>query len=346
MIKNQLVIYKTFATQQYIFDSSNIEQNYIQIPIPSTIKIEHITSNYPFTITDHQIYIQPIRRKTEETSIKISNSIDEISEIDIHKAMENIEIIIKYTNIKWKTIYNFFKNTNTLICYASITNDSKFDIKTNDIKIVFRSLDHEYDISQLKNLAIDIPTFHTKNMLQFDLKDLFNDQIFTISDHTNIELWRSNVSCSEIYQHHIKDTYHSFCDSFLIIETPYMLVPGHLEIYERTEENDILSLGEVNIKLYKKGEKLKIHFPKNKNIKLKNKLEQKNHSFFIEKSNCNYTSKIKKTSDGNLIVHFYLENTKLKNPSKPPTFQDGDHCIWEVICHEKETKFELQYTLE
>lgn len=349
MIKNQLVIYKTFSTQQYIFDSSkinldlsNTEQKYIQIPVPSSIKIEHITSNYPFTITDHQIYIQPIQRK----SSLASNSIDEISETDVNKIIENIEVIIKYTNIKWKTIYNFFKNTNTLICYASITNDSKFDIKTNDVKIVFRSIDHEYDPSQPKNLEVDIPTFHTKNMIQFNLKDILNDQIFTISDHTNIELWRSNVSCNEIYQHDITDTYHSFCDSYLIIETPHMLIPGHFEIYERTEENDILSLGSVNIKLYKKGQKLKIHFPKNKNIKLKNNLEQKNHSFFISKTHCNYTSKIKKSSDGNVILHFFLENTKLKNPSKPPTFEDGIYSIWEIICHDKETKFDLQYTLE
>lgn len=326
MIKNQLVIYKTFATQQYIFD---ISSSPISVPIPSTIKIEHITSNYPFTVSNNQIHML---------------NMNKIEERDICKVLENIEIIIKYTNIKWKPIYNFFKNTNTLICYASITNHSNFDIKTDDIKIIFRSLDHEYDISQPKNLDIDIPTFHTKNMLQFDLKYLFEKQIFTISEQTNIELWRSNVSCSEIYQHHIKDIYHSFCDSFMVIETPHMLLPGQFEIYERTEENDILSLGSVNIKLYRKGEKLKIHFPKNRNIKLKNKLEQKNHSFFIEKTHCNYLSKIKKTVDGNVVIHFYLENTKLKNPSKPPTFDDGHHSIWELICHDRETKFELQYT--
>lgn len=334
MIKNQLVIYRTFATQQYIFDVSETE-TFIQIPVPKTIKLEHITSNHPFTISNGQILIHPPHPHIPTSS----NAIDEIT----HK--ENIEVIIKYTNIKWKSIYNFFKNTNTLICYASITNDTHFDIDTNDIKIVFRSIDHEYEIDQPKNLTTDIPTFHTKNILQFELKDKLEEN-FTLSEQTNIELWKSNVSCNEVYQHHIQDTHMSFCDSFLILETPYMLVPGHLEIYERTEENDILCLGSVNIKLYKKGEKLKIHFPKNKSIKLKNHLDQKNHSFFINKTHCNYTSKIKKSTDGNVIVHFYLDNFKLKNPSKAPTFTDCEYSIWEILCHEKETKFELQYTLE
>lgn len=342
MIKNQLVIYKTFATQQYIFDTSAPDPSF-QIPIPSAINAEHITSNYPFTISESMIHIHPSPQETQETS---SNAIDEITETHANKIIQNVEVIIKYTNIKWKSIYNFFKNTNTLICYASVTNDSKFDIKTNDIKIVFRSLDHEYDITQPKNLCVDIPTFHTKNMLQFDLKDRFKDQPFIVSEQSNIELWRSNVSCNEIYQHYIDDIHHSFCDSFLIIQTPYMLVPGHFEIYDRTENNDILSLGSIMIKLYKKGEKLKIHFPKNRMIKLKNKLEKKNHSFFITKTNCSYVSKIKKSTDGTAMIHFYLENTKLKHSSKTPTFVDGEYSIWEIICHDKETKFDLEYTLE
>jgi hypothetical protein len=343
MIKNQLVIYKTFATHQYIFDTSSSDVSF-KIPVPSSIKMEHITSNYPFTISEAHIHIHQKTREIE--AIQVSNSMEEISETHANNILENIEVIIKYTNIKWKSIYNFFKNTNTLICYASIINETKFDIKTNDIKIVFRSIDHEYNIVQAKNMNIDIPTFHTKNMLQFDLKDTLKDHIFILSEHSNIELWRSNVSCSEIYQHHINDTHYQYCDSYLIIETPYMMVPGHLEIYDRTEGDDILCLGSVNIKLYKKGEKLKIHFPKNKLIKLKNNLEQKNHSFFITKTHCSYLSKIKKSTDGNIIIHFYLENTKLKNPSKVPTFINGDYSIWEIICHEKETKFELQYTLE
>jgi hypothetical protein len=337
MIKNQLVIYRTFATQQYIFDSSASEAC-IQIPVPSSIKVEHITSNYPFTISQGHILIHPSPNQHPNTTT--SNAIEEIT------VKENIEVILKYTNIKWKTIYNFFKNTNTFICYASITNDTHFDIQTNDIKIVFRSVDHEYDIGQPKNLNVDIPTFHTQNMFKYDLKDRLEGNIFTLSEQSNIELWRSNVSCNEVYQHLITETYLSFCDSFLVLEAPYMLVPGHLEIYDRTEENDILCLGSVNIKLYKKGEKLRIHFPKNKTIKLKNHLDQKNHSFFITKTHCTYSSKIKKTTGGNVILHYYLEHSKLKNPSKAPTFTDGEYSIWEVICHDKETKFELQYTLE
>jgi hypothetical protein len=334
MIKNQLVIYRTFATQQYIFDSSAFESS-IQFPIPPSIKVEHITSNYPFTISQGHILIHDV--PTKHTS---SNAIEEIVE------KENIEVILKYTNIRWKTIYNFFKNTNTLICYASITNDTNFDLQTNDIKIVFRTIDDEYEIGQSKNLNVDIPTFHTKNILQYDLKDQLEGNIFTLSEQSNIELWRSNVSCNEVYQHNIDEPYLTFCDSFLILETPHMLVPGYLEIYDRTEENDILCLGSVNIKLYKKGEKLKIHFPKNKTIKLKNHLDQKNHSFFITKTNCTYSSKIKKATNGNVILHYYLESSRLKNPSKVPTFTDGEYSIWEIICHDKETKFELQYTLE
>lgn len=340
MIKNQLVIYRTFATQQYIIDVHQ-SQEQIQIRIPSTVKMEHITSNYPFTISNHQILIVP----KVETVATVSNAIDETTEKDMDKLIENIEIIIKYSNIKWKTIYNFFKNTNTLICYASITNETKYDIHTNDIKVVFRSIDHEYDIHQPKNLNIDIPTFHTKNIVQFDLKDILETP-FTLSEHTNIEIWRHIVNCKEIYQHYLKDIHQVYCDSFVIMDTPEILLPGHLEIYERTDENDILCLGSINIKLYKKGQKLKIHFPKNKFLKLKNETTQKNHSFFIHKTFHTFRSKIKKFIEGNAIIHFYMEESVIKNPSQPASFHEEGYSVWEIKCEDKETFFELNLNIE
>ena len=340
MIKNQLVIYRTFATHQYLFDIHETKEP-IQLSVPSTTKIDHITSNYPFTITNHQIHINPIVL-TKSTS---SNAIDETEEKNVHKLIQNIEIIIKYPNIKWKSIYNFFKDTNTLICYASITNESHFDIDTKDVKIVFRSIDHDYDINQPKNLNIDIPTFHTKNIIQFDLKEIF-DNPFKLSDHTNIEVWRHNVSCNEIFQHYILDDHQNYCDSFLIFRVPEIIFPGHLEIYHRTEQNDILCLGSTSIKLYQKDEKMKIHFPKNRLVKLKNTLVRKNHSFFIQKTQILVSSKIKKYTEDKAIIHFYIEKHKVKNPSKASSFEDDGYLVWEMICEDLESNFQLDFNIE
>jgi hypothetical protein len=338
MIKNQLVIYRTFATQQYIFDVHQIK-DLLQIPIPSSTKIEHITSNYPFTISKHQIHVYPII----ETTPTSSQAIDETEEKNLDKLIHHLEIIIKYTNIKWKTIYNFFKNTNTLICYASITNETNFDFHTKDIKIVFRTIDHDYDIVQPKNLHLDIPTFHTKNILQIELNDIF-DHSFVLSEQSNIEIWRFNVTSNEIYKHHIMDDYQYYCDSFLIIEAPTILLPGYLELYDRTVTNDIICLGTIHMKLYRKGDNITIHFPKNRSIKLKNNLSYKNHSFFIEKTLYNLETKIKKLIEGKIIVHFYIESHGLKNISTPPSKQDNDYLIWEVICEDKETIFQLNFS--
>jgi len=330
MIKNQLVIYRSFATQQYVYDVRQTNHQ-IRIPIPSSVKMEHITSNYPFTISDHHILIE--------------SQIDYDTKYSALRLEKNIEIIIKYSNIKWKTIYNFFKNTNTLICYASISNETKFDIHTNDVKVVFRSIDNDYEITQEKNVNIDIPTFHTKNIIQFDLKDILNKP-FILSDHSTIEMWRHIVQCKEIYQHDLKDIYQTYCDSFLIIHTPEILLPGNLEIYERSDTNDILCLGSTNIKLYKKDQDIKVHFPKNRSIKLKNDTTKKSHSFFLNKVFYTFHTKIKKFIDGNATIHFYLEKSGIKNPSKPPTSEDHDHYIWEYVSQDYESNFELNYNIE
>lgn len=338
MIKNQLVIYRTFATQQYIFDVHQIK-DILEIPIPSSTKIEHITSNYPFTISNHHIHVYPIIQTTPTSS----HAIDETDEKNLDKLIQNLEIIIKYTNIKWKTIYNFFKNTNTLICYASITNETKFDFHTKDIKIVFRTIDHDYNIVQPNNLHLDIPTFHTQNILQIELNDKF-DHPFVLSEQSNIEIWRYNVTCNEIYKHHIMDDHQSYCDSFLIVESPTILLPGYLELYDRTVTNDIICLGSIHIKLYRKGDNVTIHFPKNKSIKLKNNLSYKYHNFFVEKTLYNLETKIKKSIDGKVIIHFYIDSDGIKNPSKPPTIQEEYCSIWEVICEDKETIFQLNFS--
>lgn len=338
MLKNQLVIYRNFATQQYIYDIHEINEE-IKIPISSSTNIEHITSNYPFTIKNHQILIHPII----QTTPTISTAIDETTEKDIHPLIQNLEIIIKYPKIKWQTVYNFFKNTNTLICYASITNQHNFDIHTKDIKVVFRSVDHEYDIIQPKNLTVDIPTFYTQNILQIDLNEVF-DKPFVICEHANIEIWRKEIICNEIYQHHIMDNHQYYCDSFLVFDVPFIMLPGNLEIYERTESNDILSLGSSYIKLYKRGDKLKIYFPKNNFIKLKNELTCNNHSFFIQKSIYTLKTKIKKQIEGKAIIHFYIEKNGIIKPSKEPTIQDKHYMIWEVISENKETIFDLTFT--
>jgi hypothetical protein len=339
MIKNQLVIYRTFATHQYIIDVHQIKET-TRIPISTSVKAEHITSNYPFTISDHHILIEP-QIQSISTS---SKAIDETFVKDINR-LHNIEIIIKYLNIKWKSVYNFFKNTNTLICYASIYNETGTNIYTNDVKVVFRSIDHEYDNTQEKNLTIDIPTFHTKNIIQFDLKDIL-DKPFILSDYSSVEMWRYIVKCKEIYRHNLKDIYQNHCDSFLMIDTPEILLPGHFEIYDRSDTNDILCLGSTNIKLYKKDQTLKIHFPKNRSIKLKNDSTKKSHSFFMNKVFHTFHTKIKKSIDGNAIIHFYIEKSGIKNPSKPPTLEEDEHYYWEVTSENQETIFELNFSIE
>jgi len=351
MIKNQLVIYRTFATQQYIFQKQKIT-NILQIPVSPSTKYSEIISNHPFSLSKTQdssyIIIDPIPDTTHH--------IHEISESEVEKLNldDVIEIIIKYPSIHWKSHYTFFKNNSTFIYNIVIHNESKISFDTNDIKLIFRSIDHKYEPknSDLSTKScsqdefLDIPTLQTSNLIEYDLKPKLDDH-FVLKEYYHTQFWNNSVNHSEIYQVDIFDEYQKFSNSFITFKVPEIILPGHLELYDRTESNDIYSIGSLDIKLYHKDNKMKILFPKNKMLKLKNSLTKKSHSFFITKTHYIFESKMKKLFPIRTIVHFYIySKTEIKNLSKPFTYHEDHHYIWEHICDKDKDVFTLEFDSE
>jgi hypothetical protein len=314
MIKNQLTIYRKFATQQILFEENT--QN-IEFPISSKITPEQITCSEPFTILpNHLIKIFP------RLEIK-----------------QQREVIIHYPNIYWKSHYQLFKCSGVMKAYASITNESNFDFQTNDIKLVFRSMDNEYDPSQTgKNKEKDIPTFETKNILEYILLEKLSFD-FILSKYSNLLISEQYLNLEEIYQINILNEYSNHADGYLVFQTNQILLPGTMEILLRTEMNDLICAGGMDIKLYQKNEKMKIFFPQNKFIKIKTSLTKKNHSFFLAKKQYHYECKIKYSRKNTSLVkiHFYLNNKGIQNYSIDPKYKEGNIYIWE-----KEKKHSLE----
>lgn len=301
MIKNQLSIYRKFATQQIIFERTTQE---IEIPVSPKVKSENITCSESFTIQENKIKIFS-RDQSKQT-----------------------EIIIHYPNLSWKSHYQLFKCTSILKCYASIENETDFDFQTNDIKLMFRSIDHEYQPKEtINNKGKDIPTLETKNILEYRL-DL--PENFILSRLSNLFIWEQFVDHEEIYQVNIMDEYSSHADAYLTFVTKEILLPGSMEILTRSEMNDLISLGGMDIKLYHRNDKMKIYFPENKFIKLKPKMDKKSHSFFLSKKLFHYSCKIKSKSDSNKKIHFYLNSNGIQNFSEEPKYKEGNIYIWEI----------------
>jgi hypothetical protein len=310
MIKNQLTIYRKFATQQILFEENT---EIIEFPISSKIKPEQITCSEPFTIlSNHHLKIFP--------------------KIEIKQKRE---VIIHYPNIFWQSHYQLFKCSGIIKGYASINNDSEFDFQTNDIKLVFRSLDNEYNPSQTSsiNKQRDIPTFETKNIWEYSLFDTLPKN-FNLSKYSNLLLWEQMIDYEEIYQINILDEYSTYADGYLVFHTKEILLPGSMEILFRTDLNDLISAGGMDIKLYQKNERMKIFFPQNKFIKVKSSLSKKNHSFFLSKKHYHYECKIKYTRKNNshVKIHFYLNNKGIQNYSLEPKHKEGNIYIWEFSC--------------
>jgi len=339
MIKNQLVIYRSFAIQQFIFQCEKFPQN-IQIPISPDSKHHEIECSIPFMISENKIHLSI--PKQEDTK-----PIHEISEKDVEHVLlhQNVEVIIKYPSVKWTSYYTFFKNSSTFIHNISIINKSKTNFDTKDIKLVFRSIDHEYNPKKSEEESTDIPSLQSSNLIDFELKDKL-DENFVLKEYFQMKLWSHNVNHSEIYQVDISDEFQKYTNSFIIFKIPHIILPGHLEMYDRTETNDVYSVGALDVKLYHEGQKIKIHFPKNKMLKLKNHLTKSSHSFFTNKTHYKFESNMKKLFPIQTIVHFYFHTYKpLNNLTIPFSFQEDNHYIWEYKCEKDKDTFLLEFDI-
>jgi len=344
MIKNQLVIYRTFATQQYIFHREKYSQEFI-IPISPLTKPHEIESNIPYTISENKIQVQVPKHD-------VPIPIHEISQKEAETISENIEIIIKYPTISWKSFYTFYKNSSIFTFNISIINNSKINFETRDIKLVFRSIDHEYIPDSEKGekarneFDIDIPSMQSTNLVDYELKCKL-DEKFILKEYFCMKLWSENVNHSEIYQVDMQDEYQKYTNSFIKFKIPEMILPGHLEMYDRNELNDIYSIGSLDVKLYRKGDKMKILYPKNKMLKLKNHFTKSSHSFFLNKTHFKFESKMKKLFPITSIVHFYIYSSKnITNFTKPFSYYEDNHYIWEHICEKENDSFILEFDIE
>jgi hypothetical protein len=330
MIKrNQLVIYPKFATHHIEIEPIE-NQTEIQLPVSKYITPFQIHANQNFEIKEindnHHICFTNIQSFPTK-----SKSLTEISNMPI-------EIFIKIPQIHWKPSYTLFKDNRELTCFGCIVNESKFDYKTNDIKLVFRSIDHKY---KSEKEARDIPTIDSSNFVEYKLQEQL-DESFTLHNNLSVKLWSEKISMKEYVQIDIDNPYENkFFNSFLKINVPNLMLPGELEIIYRLENKDLLHLGTIYNKTYYKDQELQIMFPRNKSISIKNHIETTSHSFFIEKTTCKFESKIKKFYKHPLTIRFYTHK-----PVKTSSIifeQNDQYYFWDFLLDQNEKLFTLEF---
>lgn len=337
MKKNQLVIYPKFATHHIIYETSS-NQSVVEIPISNVISPLHIHASHAFEVKSiqGQNHIVCNLLPNHVQHIDTSPSTNSKALVEIYH--EPIEIFIKIESIKWKPTFTLFKDVGQLTCFATITNQSNFEFQTNDIKLIFRSIDHDYKKEKDNR---DIPTIDSSNFVEYKLKDKLVAS-FVLGNNFTLQLWSEKVEMKESIRIDIEIPKPKHLNSFLSFEVPELMLPCEIEIVYRLENNDLLHLGTVYNKIYFKHDILKIMFPMNKSIKIKNKIETKNHSFFIEKTTSKLESKIEKIYQHPLTIEFFTHRP-IKNSTLPTSPEEDGH-VWEFVMKDKEATFHLEYS--
>jgi hypothetical protein len=329
MLKNQLTIYPKYATQHILYQTSKIE-NKICIPVFDSVKPLQIHCNHAFElITENKK--KWIHILTETYSQSHSNAFTEIYH-------DQIEIFIKIPEISWTPNFTLYKNNSILTCFVNIVNETNFEFDTRDIVLVFRSIDHEYKIEKEDR---DIPTIDSSNYVSYSMKEKLSEN-FVLREHFALQLWSEKVEIKEFLEVDIEIRKPKYVNSYMELVVPQIMLPGQLEIIYRLPNHDLLHLGSIYNKIHLKDSVLQIMFPMNKSIQIKNILECKHHSFFIEKSNCKLESKIKKHYDHPIEIQFFTHKP-IKSSSIPYIEDHGVYC-WKYLMTQKEDLFKLEFT--
>jgi hypothetical protein len=329
MEKNQLIIYPKYSTLHIVHKPSS---DLFDVEVPPNINPSSIYSNAPFeTITRNgRCYLSfHIDKSSTKTS---SNALEEISQIQI---LENIEIYIKLEKVFWTPSFILFKDSGTLSCSANVVNLSGFDFETDDIKLVFRSIDHQY--TKIKDKR-DIPTIDSSNFVEYKPNIPKN---FVMRTAYTFCLWKRLIEMRESVRVDIEDPKPETLSSFLSFSVPELMLPGEIETVYRLKNGDLLHLGTVYSRLYLKDEIIKILFPMNKSIKVRSSIETSSHSFFSEKTMLKMQSTMSKLYQHPLTVEFF-SHRPIKSSKPEPSFTEDNIYIWSLEMKEKELKFTLE----
>lgn len=333
MKRNQLVIYPKMATQHIQYQPT-LNENEVEIPISKKITPLQIHANRNFQIKTKDNGQSVISMSFIHTDHASQNHCHALTEVH----QDTIEILIKNPHISWTPNFTLFKNNGELICTANVLNESNFDFHTQDIKLVFRSVDHKYKKAKDDR---DIPTIDSSNYVEYKISDQL-DANFVLQKHYSVKLWWEKIELMESIHVNLEEHKPKYLDSYLSFEVPHLILPGEMEIVYRLENQDFLHLGTVYNQIHQKGSQMKIMFPMNKSIQIKNKTETKNHSFFIEKTTVKVESKIKKLYNHPIQIRFYTKRP-VKSASLP-VISDHDGFVWEHRMNQKEDTFNLEYT--
>lgn len=327
-LRNQLVVYPKYAIQHIIVHSG---ENH-EIPISPLVDIHDIHTTVPFELkfSENGKYIV-IQSSSESDLHTHSKALQQVEH-------DQIEIFIKLPLIHWKPNFTLFKSSGQFICSGQITNESDFEYKTSDIKLVFRSIDHPY---QKEKDDRDIPTIDSSNFVEYALKDRL-PSFFVLKKFYSVCLWFENLELKESIQINIETKKPKYVDSFLEFQVPELMLPGYMEIIYRLQNNDILHLGTIYNKIHLKDSTIKIMFPMNKSIKVKNHLEVKHHSFFIEKTRANLRSSITKLYMHPLHIEFIC-NKNIQSSSITPR-EDNGWYVWDFKMEKDKDEFILEFS--
>jgi hypothetical protein len=332
----RLTIYRNFAIL-------HIQTHESRIKLPYPIQMLDIHCSHSYHLQDHWLEVQ--HTSTTSLSKCYHEDIVELDEEDLSSVQsinkssneETVEIIIKMENIKWLTQYILFRDQGILICKALI-NNSGCDLQVDHMSLVYRNTDFHpktgiLQLNHTTNITSDDATFVKGNI---DVIDLSTKSIGT---QLCVELWKEKIKVKEIYEIDIQNRDQIFTNNFLVFHAPRNLLPGHFEIYDQTDV--LVSLGSLDIKKYNQGNKIMIQFPQTKDIVCKNERIHTYHSFFTERSELTFSSKIKNPFLRKIILRYYIVTNEYKDASIPPSSKKDKWVFWDVELKEKSQEFKV-----
>jgi hypothetical protein len=268
-----------------------------------------------------------------------SKTNDDTNSVELQEISSVVELIIKIGDISWKTHYTIFRNKGQMNCCATIESKNNC-LQFDQASLVYRNTDfhpiHSILTLGTKNSLVDTDdaTFHYDNLFVYPLS------CKELGSHLSVELWKESIDVKEIYEINIMNRDQQYTDNFLVLQAPKDLLPGKVEIYDQTDI--VFAIGSLEIKKYNKGDKIMIQFPQTRDIELNSSKIISTQSFFIQKSEIDYTCIIKNPFLRKCISRFYLVNEDFDTSSLIPTSRKKKIVFWDEPLTQEKQKFQLQ----
>jgi hypothetical protein len=316
MYTTDILIYRSFSLIYVKFDDYSISYE-----LPFECSPINIISNYNFSIKDNFLDLEA----TIEEGLPF--------------------LIIKINEIFWKSKYILFKN-NILSQFESRAYIENKFLKTfyfDNIFLIFRKQDYDnkhyptdlehIDHHHIKCKHKDLPNLSSNEIIKFKV------ELKKINKTESILLWKHLIEVHSYYPLYIMNK-SKHLNQIIEFISPDNILPGELEIYDKTHEDTIYSVGSFDTTYFNKNDNVRIIFPKTNDLQIGYQIDDHVHLF---KSRIDINVKLKIINKSGV-----KGNIKLIYPSKkivtsyPEHEIEKDWIFWLINCETE--KFEITIT--